>query len=71
MQCEATSRRAPAPITVVAWEIILVCDKGKRKIVDHMEEEKSYKFREDPLVEKVVMAIEAKRQQRDKRIMKM
>lgn len=47
---------------------ILVCDKGKRKIVDHMEEEKSFKFWVDPLVEKVSMAIEEKRKQHDKRI---
>lgn len=42
-------------------------DKSKRKILDHMEEEKSCKFREDPLVEKPAMAIDAKRQQCDKR----
>lgn len=36
-------------------------NKGKRKIVDYMEEEQSCKFRADPLVDKVAMAIEAKR----------
>ena len=41
-------------------------DKGKRKIFYRMEEEKSYKFRENTLVEKVAMAIEAKRQNCDK-----
>jgi len=30
---------------------IHVHDKGKRNIVDRMEEEKSFKFRADPLVE--------------------
>ena len=39
-------------------------DKGKRKIVDHKEEEQSYKFRANPLVEKEAMDIEEKRHQR-------
>ena len=43
-------------------------DKGKRKIVDGMEEEQRCKFRADPLVEKATMAIEAKRQQCNKQI---
>jgi len=45
---------------------ILVHNKGKRNIVNRMEEEKSYKFQEDPIVEKAVMAIESKRQQQNK-----
>ena len=49
-QCEEASRRAPeATATKVS---ILVCSKGKRNIVDNMEEEKSCRFRVDPLVEK-------------------
>ena len=68
-QHEAAYRRAPAPAIAVATEAsILVCDKGKRKTVDDMEEEKSCKFRADSLVEKSVMDIEAKRQQCVKRI---
>ena len=63
MVSEATSRRAPA---VAAEESISVHDKGKRKIVDHMEVEKIYEFQEDPLVQKATMDIEAKRQQRNK-----
>jgi len=47
-----------------------MCDKGKRKIVNCMVEEQSCKFREDPLVEKVVMAIQQKRQQCDKKIVR-
>jgi len=65
-QHEATSSRAPEQSTTIE-ENILVCDKGKRKIFDRMEEEKSCKFREDPLVEKVAMAIHENRQHRDKR----
>jgi len=42
-----------------------MCEKGKRKIVDRMEEEQSYKFWADPLVEKEAMAIEGKRHQHD------
>ena len=45
-----------------------MCDKGKRKIVDCMEEEKSCKFRVDPLVEQASMATQAKRKQCDKHI---
>jgi len=47
---------------------IPACDKGKRKIVDRMEEEQRCKFRVDPLVEQASMAIQHKRQQREKRI---
>ena len=44
-QHEAASQRAPALAPVVIMEAsIPVRDKGKRKIVDHMEEEKSCKF---------------------------
>lgn len=32
-------------------------DQGKRKILDHLEEEQSYKFQAHPLVEQVSMAI--------------
>jgi len=46
-----------------------VRNKGKWKIVNHMEEEKSCKFWADPLAEQVVTAIQPKRQQRDKHIM--
>jgi len=38
-----------------------VQDKGKRKIAKSTETEKSYKFKEDPLVENVVLEIDAKR----------
>ena len=57
-QHEAASRRA----LVIVEPSIPVCYKGKRKIIDYMEEEQSYKFQADPLIEKEVMAIEAKRQ---------
>jgi len=36
-------------------------DKGKRKIVESIEAKKKYKFKEDPLVEKVALEIDAKR----------
>ena len=66
-QCEATYRRAIAAKVAAAAEVsIPVHNKGKRKIVDHMEEEKSCKFRVYPLVEKAAMAIEEKRQQHNK-----
>lgn len=45
-----------------------VRDKGKKKIVNRMEEEKRCKFQADPLVEKETMVIEAKRKQCDKQI---
>lgn len=64
-QHEEASRRAPEETIAIESKIPLH-DKGKRKIFDRMEEEKSYKFRVDPLVEKASLAIEAKRQQRDK-----
>lgn len=60
-KCEATSQRAPAPSIVAEEESIPVHDKGKRKTVDHMEEDKSYKFQSDPLVEKETMDIDVKR----------
>ena len=64
---EAASWKAPVVIVeaVAAEASIPVRDKGKKKIVDHMEEEKSFKFRVDPLVEKSDMAIDAKRQHND------
>lgn len=44
-QCEAVSWRALAPEAVTIVEVsIPVHIKGKRKIVDHMEKEKSCKF---------------------------
>jgi len=61
-QCEATSRRATA-----IEGIILGHNKGKRKIVDNVEVEKGYKFKEYSLVEKLSLAIEAKRKQCHKR----
>ena len=44
-------------------------EKGKMKISNNMEEQ-SCKFRADPLIEKAVMAIEAKRHQCDNRIVR-
>lgn len=61
-QCEAASRRAPEVVAIVEANII-VCNEGKRKIVNRMEEEQSCKFQADPLVEKVTFAIERKRKQ--------
>lgn len=43
-------------------------DKGKRKFVDSVEVEQSYKFKVDPLVLRVALEIEEKRRQRDRRI---
>lgn len=44
-QHEVASERAPVPTTVVVAKVsIPVCDKGKRKIVNRMEEEQRYKF---------------------------
>jgi len=43
-------------------------EKGKRKIAKNPETKKSYKFIEVPLVEKVTLEIEAKRQQRVTRL---
>ena len=63
-QHEEASQRATTP--KVAEISIPVCDKGKRKIGDHMEEEKSCKFLGDRLVVKEAMAVEAKRKQRDR-----
>ena len=60
MDSGATSQIALEPTAVEVN--IPVRDKGKRKIVDHMVEEKSCKFRADPLVEKETMAIEVKMQ---------
>jgi len=37
-------------------------DKRKRKISKNPEAELSYKFREDPIVERVDLEVEAKRQ---------
>jgi len=39
----------------------LACDKGKRKVVNSIETEKSYNFKADPLVLKETLEIEAKR----------
>ena len=38
-----------------------VQDNGKRKIVESTKEEQTYKFKEDPLVERVSLEIDAKR----------
>lgn len=65
-QLEAASRRALEAVATIEVNIP-ARDKGKRKIVNAMEEEKSYKFLADPLVEKVAMTIEEKRQKCDKR----
>ena len=43
-------------------------DKGKKMIVENLEVEQSYKFKEDSLIEKVALAVEAKRQQHIKRV---
>lgn len=43
-------------------------EKGKRKIVESVEVEKSYKFKENPLVERVALEIDAKRRQRERRV---
>ena len=40
-------------------------DKGKRKIFEGKETEQCYKFKEDPLVEKVALEIDAKRRRED------
>ena len=44
-----------------------VQDKGKRKIFESTKTEQSYKFKEDPLVERVDLNIESNRQQRNRR----
>ena len=48
MDSEVASQRAPEAIAADAN--ILVRDEGKRKIINSMEEEQSYKFIADPLV---------------------
>lgn len=50
-----------AALQVVATSIKPVQDKGKRKIVKGTETKKSYKFKEDPLVQKVSLKIDVKR----------
>ena len=45
-----------------------VQDKGKRNIEKSIEMEQSYKFKEDPLVEKVALEIDMKRGHHEKRI---
>jgi len=64
-QPKAASRRAL--IAIVAEVNIPMHDKGKRKIINKMEEEQSFKFQEDPLVQKENLATEEKRQQCNKR----
>lgn len=56
-QHEATSRRAPTVAVATTEPSILVCHKGKRNIVNFMQEEKRYKFRVNPPIEKEAMAI--------------
>lgn len=46
----------------------LVQDKGKRKISKRKEVEKSYKFKEDPLVENLALEIEEKRRWHERRV---
>lgn len=67
MRSKAASWRAPQVATTKVN--IPVRDKGKRKIVDNMEEQQSCKFQADPLVQKEALEIEAKMQQCDKRNM--
>lgn len=43
-------------------------DKGKRKIADSQEGKKSYKMKEDPIIVKVALAAEEKREQWMKRV---
>ena len=65
MDSEAAFWRAPK---AVATEVNMpVRDKGKRKIVDSVEAEQSFKFQVDPLMQKEVFSIEAKRKQCDRR----
>ena len=51
----------PEAMTTTAVSKKLVQGKGKRMISESTEDEQSYKFREDPLVEKVALEIETKR----------
>ena len=60
-QHEAASLKA-LEVAAATKVNILVRDKVKRNIVDHMEKEQSCMFRADPLVQKVTFAIEEKRQ---------
>ena len=43
-------------------------DKGKRKVADSAKAKQTCKFKANPLVLREALEIEAKRQQRDKRI---
>lgn len=43
-------------------------DKGKRKIAESAEVEQSYKFKEDPLLERVALEIDAKRHYCQRRV---
>jgi len=45
-------------------------DKGKRNIVESIKTDKCYKFKEDPLVERVALEIDSKMGQHDKRVAK-
>lgn len=64
-QHEATSKRAPI---VAATEVnILEHDKRTRNIVESIEAEQRCKFIVDLLVKKEALAIDVKRQHRDRR----
>lgn len=59
MVIKAASQRAPTVATEIEISIH-VCDKGKKKISNRVEEEESYKFREDPLMEPIDISIHEK-----------
>ena len=46
----------------------MVLEKSKRQVSESTEVEQSYKFREDPFLERVALEIKAKRQQRIRRV---
>jgi len=43
-------------------------DKGKRKSIESVEAEQSYKFKECPLVERLALEIDVKRQHCERRV---
>lgn len=65
---EWLAKKKPAKSLAIADGSRPVDDKWKRKVVDSAEAEQSYKFKENPLVMKVTLENEAKRQQHDRRI---
>ena len=62
----ATSQRVASSTVVEGSRPVL--DRGKRKVIDSAEAEQSCKFKEDPLVLRAALDIEAKRRKCDKRI---